>query len=126
MIRADGLIVVLLASIAFLLGCAMLFDTDIWWHVRSGEWILEHRRVPWLDPFTFASSDRVWIDLHWGFQVAIASVHRLGGVRGILILASVACTSTFLLARGCAVRDGRWWWQAGAGCRRARSLEQPV
>ncbi|HKM52394.1 MAG TPA: tetratricopeptide repeat protein [Isosphaeraceae bacterium] len=100
MIRADGLIVVLLASIAFLLGCAMLFDTDIWWHVRSGEWILEHRRVPWLDPFTFTSSDRVWIDLHWGFQVAIALAHRLGGVRGILILASVACTSTFLLALG--------------------------
>ena len=81
MIRADGLIVVLLASIAFLLGSAMLFDTDIWWHVRSGEWILEHRRVPWLDPFTFTSSDRVWIDLHWGFQVAIALRIAWGGCR---------------------------------------------
>ena len=99
----------------------MLFDTDIWWHVRSGEWILDHRRVPWLDPFTFASSDRVWIDLHWGFQVAIALAHRLGGVRGILILASAVCASTFCWPWGCAVKDGRWWWQAGAGCPRSLS-----
>ncbi|MGC1720099.1 MAG: hypothetical protein WA746_14010, partial [Isosphaeraceae bacterium] len=57
-------IVVLLGTIAFLLGCEQMFDTDIWWHVRSGEWILTTRRVPWLDPFTFASADRPWIDLH--------------------------------------------------------------
>ncbi len=85
----EGLIVVLLGSAALLLGFEVVFDTDIWWHVRSGEWILAARRVPWLDPFTFASADRPWIDLHWGFQVAVALAHRLAGVPGILILAAM-------------------------------------
>src|SRR5208282_1969766 len=91
-------IVVLLGTIAFLLGCEQMFDTDIWWHVRSGEWILATRRVPWLDPFTFASSDRPWIDLHWGFQVAVALAHRLAGVPGILILAAMVSGTAFLVA----------------------------
>jgi hypothetical protein len=54
--------------LAFLLGCYELFDPDIWWHVKAGEWILEHGRVPRLDIFTYSSEGRPWIDLHWGFR----------------------------------------------------------
>src|SRR5208337_891044 len=76
------------------------------WHVRSGEWILGNRRVPWLDPFTFASADRRWVDLHWGFQVAVALAHQLAGVRGIVMLASTVCACTFLTAFG--IRKPGW------------------
>ena len=64
---ADRLLVAELGVLAFLLGCYELFDPDIWWHSRSGQWILEHGRVPFLDIFSFRSADRVWVDLHWGF-----------------------------------------------------------
>ncbi|MGO9411034.1 MAG: hypothetical protein ACLQCB_09825, partial [Spirochaetia bacterium] len=100
------MIVVLLGSAALLLGFEVVFDTDIWWHVRSGDWIMEHFKVPRLDPFTFASADRTWIDLHWGFQVAVALAHRLAGVRGIVVLASTVCACTFLLAFG--IRKPCW------------------
>ena len=108
-------IVVLLGTIAFLLGCEQMFDTDIWWHVRSGEWILATRRVPWLDPFTFASADRPWIDLHWGFQVAVALAHRLAGVPGIVILAAMVSGTAFLVAfaardRGWPIAVAGWCW----------------
>ena len=69
---ADRLLAAELGVLAFLLGCYELFDPDIWWHLKSGQWILAHGRVPFLDIFTFSSSNRVWIDLHWGFQVALA------------------------------------------------------
>ena len=35
--------------LAFLLGCYELFDPDIWWHLKSGQWILENGRVPFLE-----------------------------------------------------------------------------
>ena len=54
----DGVLIVLVVSAAFLLGCQELFDSDVWWHVRAGQWIWENGRVPALDPFTFASADR--------------------------------------------------------------------
>jgi len=109
------LIVVLLGSAALLLGCEVVFDTDIWWHVRSGEWILATRRVPRLDPFTFASADRAWVDLHWGFQVAVALAHRLAGVPGLVILAAMVCASAFLVAfaardRGWPIAVAGWCW----------------
>ena len=69
----DRLLAVELGALAFLLGCYELSDPDIWWHLRAGQWILEHGRVPLWDIFSFASSDRIWIDLHWGFQVVLGA-----------------------------------------------------
>ncbi len=94
----DRVIVVLLQTIAVLLAFQVVFDTDVWWHVRAGQWILAHAQVPRLDPFTFASASRPWIDLHWGFQVALALAHRLGGVPGIVGLAAILCGAAFLTA----------------------------
>jgi hypothetical protein len=27
-------------------------DTDTWWHLRTGQWIVEHCAVPHTDPFS--------------------------------------------------------------------------
>ncbi len=77
----DRGVLLLVVVFAFLLGCQQLFDADFWWHLRSGQWILEHRRVPSVDPFTFASAGRAWIDLSWLFQVTLAIAFAMGGVR---------------------------------------------
>ena len=68
----DGILLALVVTAAFLLGCQELFDSDVWWHVRAGQWIWASGRVPASDPFTFASADRPWIDLHWLFQLMLA------------------------------------------------------
>ena len=107
--RADHLLCFAMAMLALLLGCYELFDTDVWWHLRTGRWILEHRRVPRLDPFTFSSADRPWIDLHWGFQVALAAADKLGGVPGMILLASLASASAFAIAMTARRSDWPAW-----------------
>ena len=102
----DGCLVLLMAGTAFALGCQELSDADVWWHVRSGQWIWQNRRVPMLDPFSFASADRPWIDLHWLFQVLLAAVFAAGGVRGIILMAAVGWTAVVLVALTAAI--GRW------------------
>jgi tetratricopeptide (TPR) repeat protein len=97
--RASGwLLTALLTAIAFLLGCYEMADSDIWWHLSGGRWILEHGRVPHLDPFTFGSEDRVWVDIHWGFQVLMSGVYRWGGVAGLILAAASAAGLTFVVA----------------------------
>jgi hypothetical protein len=110
----DGVLIVLVVAAAFLLGCQELFDSDVWWHVRAGQWIWEHGRVPALDPFTFASADRPWIDLHWLFQLMLAGAHRLGGVAGMILLASSICATVILV--GLFARDRRWSMAVVVAC----------
>src|SRR5262245_23426070 len=94
----DGLLLGLLVLTAFLLGCLEMGDSDIWWHLRGGQWILEHGRVPHLDPFTFGSADKVWIDIHWGYEVVLALAHRAGGVADVVLLAASAGSAAVLAA----------------------------
>jgi tetratricopeptide (TPR) repeat protein len=92
----DVLLLVLLALTAFLLGCYEMWDADIWWHLRGGEWILEHGRVPHFDPFTFGSADRPWVDVHWSYQIVLALAYRAGGVGALVLLGATLGCAAFL------------------------------
>jgi tetratricopeptide (TPR) repeat protein len=102
----EGALVLLFVSVAFALVCQELDDTDIWWHLKAGQWIWAQAKVPTHDPFTFTSSDRPWIDLHWLFQLMLAAAFAAGGVRGMILMASglfAGVVLTVVLAR-----DRRW------------------
>jgi tetratricopeptide (TPR) repeat protein len=61
-----------------------LTDTDIWWHLAAGRLILSHG-PPRVDPFAQDTLGKVWIDVHWLFQVLAYLVFRLGGAWGLVI-----------------------------------------
>jgi tetratricopeptide (TPR) repeat protein len=92
----DGLLLVLLVVVAVLLGCYEMGDTDVWWHLRGGQWTLEHGRPPDLDPFTFGSADKPWIDIHWLYEVVLALAYRAGGVSALVLLAAAVGGLAFL------------------------------
>ena len=72
-------------------------DQDLWWHLRSGDWIVLHHAVPWRDVFGRYTLGHTWIDYTWLFDVFVASIYKLKGLNsilaftGTLFLASVAC-----------------------------------
>src|ERR1700722_7645735 len=105
----DSILVAAVGMLAFLLGCYQLFDTDVWWQLRSGQWILENRSIPQLDIFTFSSGDRAWIDLHWGLQVALALAHALAGIPGMVVLAALASSAPVVIALTSRDRDWPLW-----------------
>ncbi len=90
-----GLIAAFLA-LTFLLGVFPLKDTDFWWHLKAGDLIRQTGEVPKVDTFTYGAEGRPWVDLHWGFQVALSWGYALGGVVG-LNLAKCSITSLAVL-----------------------------
>jgi hypothetical protein len=37
-------------------------DPDFWWHLRIGQWMVEHGRLPSTDIFTFTATTHAWTD----------------------------------------------------------------
>jgi hypothetical protein len=77
-------------AVAFLLCCSPLADFDVWWHLRTGQLILERGAVPRVDLFTYTNAARPWIDVHWLYQVALAIIHHAGGVSALVLLKAAA------------------------------------
>jgi tetratricopeptide (TPR) repeat protein len=102
----NRLLISLLATVCFLLGCYEMGDSDIWWHLRGGQYILCEGHVPRLDPFTFGSQDRVWVDIHWLFEVLSALVYHVAQVPGLVLMAAAMGTAACLV--GLSASWDRW------------------
>jgi hypothetical protein len=103
-------VLVALLALAFLLGCFPMGDFDVWWHLRTGQLILERGEVPRSDWFTYTNANRPWIDVYWLFQIGIALLFRLGGASALVLLKAICGTTIValsLVARR--QRDGKSW-----------------
>ncbi|MGD1091649.1 MAG: hypothetical protein ABSB35_06600 [Bryobacteraceae bacterium] len=79
----------------------LLVDGDVGWHIRSGEYILDHHAVPHHDLYSFSKPNAPWYAWEWLTDVIDASLHRISGLKGIVLLAGVviALFATTLLRR---------------------------
>ncbi|MBI3330753.1 MAG: hypothetical protein HYZ96_01415 [Candidatus Omnitrophica bacterium] len=68
-------------------------DTDLWFHLSTGRYIVEHLAIPRETFFSFLSPPRPWLDYSWLFQVMAYAIHEAAGYHGLLILR----TATYLL-----------------------------
>jgi hypothetical protein len=60
-------------------------DPDVWWHLRTGQWIVEHRAVPWTDPFSVYGLGKPWIAYNWLFEIVLYALDRAFGLFGLLL-----------------------------------------
>ncbi len=93
-----------LAVFAFALAAFDIFSHDVWWHVASGEWILQHGAVPRTDPFTSTVAETEWVDHEWASQALLAVVDRATGAAGlvgvrILFVLAIAAVLVWALRR---------------------------
>lgn len=66
-----------------------LVDTDLWWHLKTGEWIVEHRAVPWQDPFSYTAAGHLWIAYSWLAELLFYGLFRAFGLSAILELKTI-------------------------------------
>lgn len=80
-----------------------LADPDIWWHLRTGAWMLQNHAIPHHGLFS-QSASLAWVDSNWGFDLLVGAAFRAFGLRGLPVLLmalQVAIAAIlFLLARG--------------------------
>ncbi|HEX3683901.1 MAG TPA: hypothetical protein VHU83_15320 [Bryobacteraceae bacterium] len=85
----------------FLSGTKLLLtDGDTGWHIRTGEWILQHGAVPMTDLFSFTKPHEAWFAWEWGWDVLFAAIHHFWGLAGVAFVnACLLCGISALLFR---------------------------
>jgi hypothetical protein len=64
-------------------------DPDIYWHLRVGDWILQHRTFPQTGIFSQYAQGHGWIAYSWGFEVLMAWLFRIAGLASLPIALGV-------------------------------------
>ena len=96
-------------AIAFDLKLSVL-DLDIWWHLRVGDWIVEHLAVPHTGILSRTAANRPWIAYSWGYEVLLSRFYAWFGLVGVgvfgtLLTIAVVYSTYWMLRR----LSGRFW-----------------
>ncbi len=74
-----------------------VIDTDFWWHLRTGQWIVEEGRIPYTDPFSHTMQGQPWIAHSWLAEVGMYLLYRYIGPFSLLLLRSLLQVGSALL-----------------------------
>jgi len=88
--------------LAFGLSLRKINEMDLGFHIRAGQWILEHRSWPRTDPFTYTVSDHPYIDLHWLYQLMLGGFYRLGGCPALVLSNAIFILAAFFIVMAAA------------------------
>lgn len=98
------LVALTLAGILFL-AARNAIGSDTWWHLRTGAWIWEHRRLPQVDEFSYTRYAVAWRPPGWPVQVTFYLLHRYVGLGALNVWTAVLAVAAYLLIAG-TVRGG--------------------
>ncbi len=90
------LFVALFLLALFTIAVRETLDPDMWWHLRTGEYILQ-AGIPRHDVFSFTVPDHEWLTHEWLSQVFMWSVYRVGGLPGLMVVFALLTAVSFFL-----------------------------
>jgi len=90
-------------------------DPDLWWHLRTGQWIVETGHVPHSDPFSFTRAGHAWVSHEWLSEVVFYELWKHGGAAGLIVFSAIITTTGFmLLYLRCLLGGAEKHWAAAA------------
>ncbi|HZT81558.1 MAG TPA: hypothetical protein VFA26_15135 [Gemmataceae bacterium] len=66
-------------------------DWDLWWHLRTGQWVVEHGAVPQTDPFSQYGQGKSWVAYSWLCEVGLYGLYQGLGLAGIVLFRAALC-----------------------------------
>ncbi len=105
--------------ICFKMSAGVVQDPDVWWHLRTADWMGAKFAVPQFDPFSgpgqigqsdfhgegefskqtrsatvksgtvFAEEGRPWVDYSWAAQLVLGGFYRVLGLRGLIAYTAI-------------------------------------
>ena len=72
-------------------------DPDLWWHLRTGQWIVETGHVPHSDPFSFTRAGQPWVAHEWLSEVLFYELWKHGGFAALIVFSGIITTAGFML-----------------------------
>ena len=87
-----------------------VLDLDIWWHLKVGDWIVQHLAVPRNGILSRTAANRPWVAYSWGYEVLLSRAYAWFGLMGVGVFGTLltigVAYSIYWMARRI---SGKFW-----------------
>ena len=81
-LAALSALLVVVGAAAFQLKFSVI-DLDVWWHLKVGDWIIQHSAFPHTGILSRSAADHKWSAYSWGYEVLLSRFYAWFGLIGI-------------------------------------------
>jgi hypothetical protein len=92
------LLVIVFMLVIFAAAARPIKDPDFYWHLKTGQYLVETRSIPRVDIFSVVKFGSEWVTHEWMSELFMYSVFRVFGYLGLIVLFSGIITATFSIA----------------------------
>ena len=97
LLQTRRVFVAILALGLFAMAARGITDPDVWWHLRTGQLILQNHSLFHTDPYSFTRFGQPWINHEWLSEILLFGLYRVAGFGGLIVAFAVVIAATFLM-----------------------------
>ena len=101
------LLIIVLMAVFFLACYPIESSNDVWWHLKTGKYLLEKELFPKHDVFSLSGAELDWANHEWLSDIAIWLCYKGLGFKGLVLLKSFWIVAIFLLVFWLCYRKSR-------------------
>jgi len=90
-----SLLIFIVLVVIFVTALQPITDPDFWWHLKTGEYIIQNHAIPHADVFSSTRLGSEWITHEWLSEVVMYGVFRVAGFAGLMVVFALLITASF-------------------------------
>lgn len=88
---------IILFLTVFCISVFKIYESDAFWHLKAGEYIVSNLTVPSTDPFTTNGESKQWVNTYWLFEVITYIIYKLSGFTGLILFKAIIYAGIFVV-----------------------------
>ena len=80
-----------------------IWDVDVFWHIKAGQWIVDNLSLPSTDIFSAVDPARPWYTFQWLYEVLVYGLDAWSGLTGLRVVHAAVTASALTICLG-------WFW----------------
>lgn len=89
------LLIFIVLVVIFVTALQPITDPDFWWHLKTGEYIVQNHGLPHTDIFSNTRLGGEWVTHEWLSEVFMYGVFRIAGFAGLIVVFALLVTASF-------------------------------
>src|ERR1700692_3917901 len=81
----------------FAMAARNVTDPDVGWHLKTGQYIAEHKAVPHSDLFSFTCAGKAWVAHEWLTELVLYEIQCVAGWSGLIVIFAAILSAAFFL-----------------------------
>lgn len=81
----------------YLMAAKVSIDSDTWWHLRAGKWMVEQRQILTVDLFSYTRYGAEWRYPGWLIEIPMYLIEAKFGLGGLSVSSALIITISFAL-----------------------------